>query len=136
MLCSQRSRVTLFLNTFLFTNDPAASASSANKHTQGHHEDDRTASYTRYGRLVHMPALGPRPLGSVEWAHDALGASDGLDGMPTSAVLIFRGVKRDYRTQSGPYAGTVNGVLCATRLRPCSVYSTAEFTERRPGRNP
>ena len=93
MLCSHRSRAMLFLNTFFFTNDPAASASSANKHTQGHHEDDRTASYTRYGRLVHMPALGPRPLGSVEWAHDALGASDGRVGMPTSAVLEVRVAK-------------------------------------------
>ena len=47
-----------------------------------------------------MPALGPRPLGSVEWAHDALGASDGLVGMPTSAVLIFRGVKKKITVHS------------------------------------
>jgi len=66
MLCSRRSRATLVLNTFFFTNDPAASASSADKHTQGNLEDDRTASYTHYGRSVHMPAVSV-PSGSARW---------------------------------------------------------------------
>ena len=93
MLCSHWSRATLILNTFFFTNDPAASASSADKYTQGQREDDRAASYTRYDRSVRMPALGPKRLGSVELSHDALGATDGRVGMPTSAVLEVRVAK-------------------------------------------